>query len=156
MESLILRYEKVARALQQFKNKNKVLVGGCFDLIHYGHLSFLMEAKKQGDLLIIALESDEHVLRFKKRNPIHSQSERAEILSSMRFVDIVILMPFFKSFDEYEKLVILVQPEVIAVTADDPQTRNKKIQAEKVGGVVVEVSSLLPRFATRKIIANFS
>ena len=61
----------------------KVLVGGCFDLIHYGHIVFLKEARKQGDYLIVALESDDNVKKYKGENrPVHKQSERAEMSSA--------------------------------------------------------------------------
>ncbi|MBI3343244.1 adenylyltransferase/cytidyltransferase family protein, partial [Candidatus Gottesmanbacteria bacterium] len=59
----------------------KILVGGCFDLLHYGHIRFLEEAKKLGDHLVVALESDENVRRMKgEGRPIHTQAQRKEML----------------------------------------------------------------------------
>ena len=64
----IIKIEELDDFLKQFSNKNrkKVLVGGCFDILHFGHIRFLQEAKKLGDILIVALESDENVKRLKE------------------------------------------------------------------------------------------
>ncbi|WP_425362028.1 adenylyltransferase/cytidyltransferase family protein [Candidatus Tisiphia endosymbiont of Mystacides longicornis] len=52
------------------KNNQLVLVGGCFDLLHYGHIQFLRNAKAQGNYLIVALEPDETINNYKKREVI--------------------------------------------------------------------------------------
>ena len=66
-------------------NCKVVLVGGCFDLLHYGHIAFLKEAKKHGDYLIVLLESDENVRRLKgEGRPFHTQKQRKEMLASCR------------------------------------------------------------------------
>ena len=97
-----------------------VLVGGCFDILHYGHIYFLKKAKKLGDILIIALESDENTKKLKgPGRPIHTQRERKKMLESLRFVDKVIALPPMKSDSDYEKLVRKVNPDIIAVTAGD-------------------------------------
>src|SRR3989338_6863061 len=122
----------------------KVLVGGCFDLIHYGHIVFLKEARKQGDYLIVALESDDNVKKYKGENrPVHKQSERAEMLRSLRMVDEVIELPPMNSDKEYFDLVKHVLPNVIAITKDDPQTENKKKQASLINAQTVEVTHLV-------------
>ena len=107
--------------LPQRNHKAKVvLVGGCFDILHYGHIYFLKKAKNLGDTLIVALESDENTRKLKgPKRPIHTQKRRAEILKSLKFVDEVILLPPMKSDSDYEKLVRRVNPDIIAVTYDD-------------------------------------
>ena len=97
-----------------------VLVGGCFDILHYGHIYFLKKAKKLGDLLVVALESDENTKKLKgPKRPIHTQKQRQKMLESLRFVDKVIALPPMKSDSDYEKLVRKVNPDIIAVTAGD-------------------------------------
>ena len=54
-----------------------VLVGGCFDILHFGHLMFLKNAKEEGKVLVVLLESDEFIKKFKHREPVHKQNERA-------------------------------------------------------------------------------
>ena len=85
--------------------KKVVLVGGCFDVLHYGHVQFLESAKSRGDLLVVALEPDEFIAKRKKRKPVHTQAERAAILSALRSVDVVLLLPFFTTDMEYRRMV---------------------------------------------------
>jgi cytidyltransferase-like protein len=129
----------------------KVLVGGCFDILHYGHFVFLQHARTLGDHLSVILESDEHILHHKHRPPVHTQAQRCTILSHLRIVDEVIPIPFFTTFDEYLSLVQRIHPHIIAVTAGDPQLANKKAQAEQIGAVVKIVTPLLTGFSTTEI-----
>lgn len=107
--------------LSQRNHKTKVvLVGGCFDVLHYGHVYFLKKAKELGNILIVALESDENTRKLKgPKRPIHTQKQRAEMLKSLRFVDKVITLPPMKSDLDYKKLVRRVNPDIIAVTYGD-------------------------------------
>ncbi len=130
----------------------KVLVGGCFDLLHFGHFTFLKKAAAAGDKLIIALEPDEFIKKKKKRKPIHNQQQRAEILKSLRFVDEVILLPFFKKDDDYFQLIEKIRPDIVAVTAGDPHIKNKIEQAKKIGATVKVVTPLLKGYSTNEII----
>lgn len=132
-------------------HKEVVLVGGCFDILHYGHIEFLKNAKACGDYLIVALEPDESISNYKKRIPTHNQQERAEILASLHYVDHVILLPVLKGFADYNQLVANIKPQVIAITADDPQITNKQKQAKAVGAVVKIVTSRLFNFSSTKI-----
>lgn len=108
----------------------KVLVGGCFDLLHYGHVRFLEEAKKLGDYLVVALESDENVRRMKGNGrPIHIQEQRKAMLEALSSVDEVITLPPMNSHQEYFDLVTREHPQVIAITEGDPLEKNKREQA---------------------------
>ena len=94
-----------------------VLVGGCFDILHYGHISFLEKAKSLGDCLIVALESDENVKKLKgPGRPIHTQKQRAGMLKELKCVDEVILLP---PIPDYERLVQKIEPDIIAITQGD-------------------------------------
>lgn len=139
----IVSFNNLDNILKRIKSKRKVLVGGCFDLIHYGHFSFLKNSKKQGDYLIIALESDEFIKKKKGKSPIHNQIQRAKILSGLTFVDLVILLPYLEKDKEYFCLVKKIKPLVIAVTKGDKQIENKKRQAKEVNAKVKIVVSLL-------------
>ena len=67
------------------------MTNGCYDIIHPGHIKFLEEAKKLGDILIVALNSDESVKMNKGPNrPINDENSREQILKSIRAVDIVV------------------------------------------------------------------
>lgn len=138
-------------SLRKSIDKRIVLVGGCFDVFHYGHLTYLKKAKQQGDLLVILLESDEAILSKKKQAPVHTQQERAEILAAIKEVDYVILLDFLKSDQEYTKIVEEIKPTIIAITEGDPQLINKKQQAKTVGGKVVVVTPLIKKLSSTKI-----
>jgi FAD synthetase len=152
----IIKYENIGETKNSFKGKKIVLVGGCFDLIHYGHLKFLEKAKEQGNFLIIALEPDEFIKEHKRKLPVHSQLERAEILANLNMVDLVIILPLFKNYYDYFNLVKIISPNIIAVTSGDKQLENKRKQAREVGAEVKEVVSDLKNFSTRKIAKVFN
>jgi len=118
----------------------KVLVGGCFDLLHYGHIRFLEEAKKLGDTLIVALESDENVRKMKgEGRPIHNQQQRKEMLQALSCVDEVISLPSMKSHQEYFDLVTRVHPQIIAITQGDAVETNKRKQAAKAAAQLIVI-----------------
>ncbi len=139
------------KTIQTTGHKNIVLVGGCFDILHIGHIEFLKKAKAAGDCLIVALEPDERILKYKHRKQTHTQRERAEILSSIRFVDKIILLPVLNGFEEYNQLVEDIRPSVIAVTEGDPQFANKQRQAKIVGATVEAVVQRLGDFSSSAI-----
>src|SRR5437016_5967120 len=85
--------------------KRIVLVGGCFDILHFGHIQFLKQAKQAGDVLVVALESDERILQDKNRAPTHTQHERAANLLALRSVDMVLMLPRLDGFNDYNALV---------------------------------------------------
>lgn len=133
-----------------------VLVGGCFDILHYGHLQFLEKAKTQGDYLIVALEPDARIIKTKKRQPLHTQKQRAYNLSQLRNVDAILLLGDMPTFQDYAQLVKDVHPKIIAITADDPQWQNKQKQAALVGATVVVVTPRIGTFSSSKIVEKLS
>lgn len=123
--------------------KKTVLVGGCFDLLHFGHISFLKQAKSLGDYLIVALESDENVTRMKgDTRPIHTQAQRKEMLEALSCVDEVIVLPPMHGYDDYFELVKRIRPSVIAVTEGDTAKSKKSLQAAEVGAKLIEIPKI--------------
>jgi rfaE bifunctional protein nucleotidyltransferase chain/domain len=123
--------------------KKIVLVGGCFDLLHFGHIHFLKQAKSHGDCLVVALESDENVRRMKgDARPIHTQAQRKEMLESLSFVDEVIALPPMHDDRDYDELVSKLKPSVIAVTEGDHIIEKKGKQAQKVGARFVVIPKI--------------
>ena len=150
-DSKIISLSFISSIIKKLKDKKIVLVGGCFDIFHYGHFYFLKKAKACGDFLIIALESDEFIRNNKKREPIHNQKQRAEILSGFYFVDLIILLPYFSKEDDYFDLVKKIKPNIIAVTKGDPKIENKKKQAKMIFAKVKEVTPLIKNFSSTRI-----
>jgi len=146
----VLKYSDRKNIKKQIRGKIVVLAGGCFDLLHFGHIKFLEGAKKQGNFLVIALESDEFIKKSKKKKPFHKLDERAEILSCIKYVDLVIKLPLFKSDADYFKLTQLIRPKIIAVSVKDKHYAIKKKQADEIGGKVKVVSKIFKKFSSTK------
>ena len=71
-----------------------VTTNGCFDVLHVGHLRYLQAAKKLGDILIVAINSDDSVRAIKgDKRPLVPEDERAEMLAALEFVDYVMIFP---------------------------------------------------------------
>ncbi|HVA96550.1 MAG TPA: adenylyltransferase/cytidyltransferase family protein [Candidatus Acidoferrales bacterium] len=151
----IINIEKVdlITSKLQAQNKQIVLAGGCFDLLHIGHITFLEKAKKLGDLLVILLESDETITASKGANrPINSQADRAKILSALLSVDIVILLSPKMTDKEYDALVFAIKPAIIATTSGDMQRHHKERQAKQIGAHVVDVTMPISDKSTTKLV----
>jgi D-beta-D-heptose 7-phosphate kinase/D-beta-D-heptose 1-phosphate adenosyltransferase len=106
---------KAAAARAKKQGKKIVFTNGCFDLLHVGHLHVLREAKKLGNVLIVALNSDRSVRKIKgPERPIVSESERAELIAALEMVDYVTL------FDEPDPIPLLreIQPDVLVKGGD--------------------------------------
>jgi FAD synthetase len=128
-----------------------VIAGGCFDILHIGHVRFLSEAKKMGDYLVVLLESDEKVKELKgKSRPIFTQKERAEMLSALQSVDLVVLLPMIENDSDYLNLIIKIKPDIIAVTENDSNIEKKQDQANEVGGKI-KIVSHSNTFSTSKL-----
>lgn len=135
------------------EGKRVVLVGGCFDILHIGHIAFLTEAKKAGDMLFVMLESDENIRQIKGPNrPINSQADRAAILEKLEMVDCVILLSKFETDEDYDNLVSSLKPAIIAITADDPARAHKERQAKQTGAKISEVVKPISNRSTTKLI----
>lgn len=123
--------------------KNIVLVGGCFDLLHFGHIHFLKQAKSYGNWLMVALESDENVRRMKgDTRPIHTQAQRKEMLESLSVIDEVILLPPMHKDRDYYELVRKIKPSVIAITQGDRAKIKKMKQANEVRAQLIEIPKI--------------
>ncbi|MFA5136217.1 MAG: adenylyltransferase/cytidyltransferase family protein [Patescibacteria group bacterium] len=150
IDNKIINHNDTVAVKKISQMKKTVLVGGCFDILHYGHVFFLKEARKLGSNLIVLLESDDFIRTYKKRQPVHLQEQRAEILSHLDMTDKIILLSLFETKD-YSLLIAKIQPDVIAFTKGDPHLHQKKIHAETVGAQLVEID-LLAGFSSSNII----
>lgn len=114
---MILSREELKKVRAQLKAENKkvVFTNGCFDLIHSGHVDYLLKSKQLGDVLIVALNTDESVQRIKgEKRPILNQNERAFIVSNLKPVDYV---TFFDEDTPAEIIADLI-PDILVKGAD--------------------------------------
>ena len=92
-----------------------VFTNGCFDILHAGHVSYLMAARALGDILILGLNSDASVRRLKgETRPVNSEADRAEVVGALASVDYVVIF----GEDTAEDLIAKVQPAVYAKGGD--------------------------------------
>lgn len=143
---------KLAKKIRE-TGKKIILAGGVFDILHVGHIKFLGKARKKGDFLFVFLESDENVRQTKGENrPINTQNIRAQVLSSLQYVDYVILLPRMKNDADYDRLVTLIRPMAIAITANDKNIKHKMRQAEIIGAKVLSVVSEISNESTSRMV----
>ena len=107
----------ITSALAPHRSQKIVFTNGCFDILHLGHVRYLQEAKAQGDLLFLGLNSDSSVRRLKgETRPIQSELDRAEILLSLQAVDFVSIFSEETPID----LIRQVRPDVLVKGGDWP------------------------------------
>lgn len=151
----ILTVEQAVKIAQNSKKKGLsiVLIGGCFDILHAGHIKFLKAAKKQGDILIILLESDENVKRKKgEERPFNPQAARANNLSWIKSVDYVLSLQGVTKDKDYDRLIIRIKPDIVAVTDKDPQIEQRKKQCEKINAKLKIVIKRIDNLSTSNLI----
>ena len=140
---------RLTREKYRVDHKTVVFTNGCFDILHAGHVRYLSEAKQQGDILIVGLNSDESVRTLKGAGrPVNPAADRAEVLSGLRSVDHVVV------FGEKTaaELVKQLQPDVYVKGGD--YTVDQLPEASEVaayGGRTVLVS-LVPGRSTTNVI----
>lgn len=113
----ILSRSEIVEVRKKLKAENKKLVftNGCFDLIHAGHVDYLVKSREMGDALVVALNTDESVKRIKgNKRPILQQDERAFILSNLKCVDYV---TFFEE-DTPAQIISEIVPDILVKGAD--------------------------------------
>ena len=119
------------KALSDFRKTHEeqrvVFTNGCFDILHAGHVKYLREAAKLGEVLVVGLNSDSSVKRLKgESRPVNSQEDRAEILCALGFVDYVVIF----EEDTPLNLIKTIQPDVLVKGGD--YTPDKVVGADFV------------------------
>jgi D-beta-D-heptose 7-phosphate kinase/D-beta-D-heptose 1-phosphate adenosyltransferase len=149
-DRLVTRAELVRRvALWKANGERVVFTNGCFDLLHIGHITLLEEARRCGDRLIVAINSDASVSALKGPNrPIVSERERARVLAALAAVDAVVI------FDEPTplELIVAAKPDVLVKGGDyNAETVVGANEVESWGGDV-KIVPLVKGFSTSRLI----
>lgn len=138
----------------KLKNQRKsiVLAGGCFDILHIGHIEFLEKAKKEGDYLFILLESDKSLRKLKGKNrPFNSHEDRAKLLSGLETINYIILLPEFRN-EQYDELITKIKPDTIATTRGDPARYHKERQAKMINAKLIDVIEKISNKSTSRLV----
>lgn len=113
----IKTYFEISDIVLEQKNKGRKIIftNGCFDILHIGHIKYLEESKRFGDILILGLNSDSSIKRIKGSNrPINSQNDRAYLLASLEVVDYVVIF----EEDTPINLIKQIKPDVLVKGGD--------------------------------------
>jgi len=149
---------ELSRIIVRLKKKGLriVLANGCFDLIHAGHVRYLEGARRHGDVLVVALNSDASVRRLKGRGrPVLSELERAEILSAFSPVDYITIF----SEPNVERILLALKPHVHAKGSDYTRaTVPERATVKSYGGTIAiaggpkirNASDIIGRIASRR------
>lgn len=143
--------EEIKKLRDQFKAEGKkvVFTNGVFDLIHSGHVDYLIKAKELGDILILALNSDESVKRIKgNKRPILLLKERAFIVSNLKPVDYV---TFFEE-DTPAEIINELIPDILVKGADWPIDKIVGREVVEANGGEVKTIQFVNDQSTSKII----
>ena len=155
MEDTIIATLEQAESDLSLLPKKKVVAGGCFDVLHPGHEAFLNACRKQGEYLIILLESDKKIKESKGNGrPHNSQEIRARNLTALKIIDYIILLPYLSKNKEYDEVISSLKPAIIATTFGDPYRFHKERQAKMVGAEVIDVIKRLPEHSTTKLLTH--
>lgn len=132
--------------------KKLVITGGCFDILHIGHIKLLEESKKQGDYLLVLIEDDNTVRKLKgKERPINPQNQRALVLSAISFVDFILILPDMRTNNDYDLLMQKLNPNIITATKNDPQSIHIERQAKLINAKTVYVMDRIENKSTSNI-----
>lgn len=110
------RFDEIASALSGVRAGRKIVfTNGCFDLLHVGHVRYLQEARRLGDLLVVGVNSDASTKRLKgPTRPIQNENDRAEILAALACVDYTVVF----EEDTPAELIRRVKPDILVKGGD--------------------------------------
>jgi rfaE bifunctional protein nucleotidyltransferase chain/domain len=154
-QKLVLSRNELAQALARHRARNEkiVLANGCFDILHVGHTRYLDGAKAEGDILVVAINSDKGVCKLKgEGRPVLPELERAELVAALESVDYVII------FDEpnVEPLLETLRPNVHAKGTDyTAETVPERATADRLG-IRVAIVGDAKNHSTRDLLAQLA
>jgi cytidyltransferase-like protein len=136
--------------LKKSSTKKTVLAGGVFDIIHPGHIHTLNAAKALGDVLVVAIATDKTAQKMKKRQPLHNQELRRELVSCLSMVDKAIV----GHEDDIFETVRAIKPDIIVLGYD--QVHQKQFISDGCKRInldveIVRLQSPVPELSSSEI-----
>lgn len=152
--SKIVIHSKLKKVINNLPEKKRiVLTGGCFDILHLGHVEYLEKARAKGDYLVVLLESDQKIRQLKgKGRPIHNVQARAKILSALETVDLVVILPDITRNEMYDNISKVINPYIIATSENDQNLHHKQRIARMVGAKLKVVNKEIKGLSSTKLI----
>ncbi len=125
------------RAALRASGRKLVVTNGCFDLLHLGHVTYLENARKQGDVLLVGLNGDNSVLQLKgPGRPVNGEQDRAAVLAALESVDAVCIFAERTA----NRFLTVIQPDIYVKGGDytiDTINQEERRTVEQAGGRVV-------------------
>jgi D-glycero-beta-D-manno-heptose 1-phosphate adenylyltransferase len=139
------------KKIAEWKSKGQkvVFTNGCFDIIHLGHVDYLEKARSLGDRLVLGLNTDDSVSRFKgPERPLQDENSRARVLAGFQFIDLVV---FFNE-DTPLNLISELKPDILVKGSDYLAEDIVGADVVKKGGGVVKTIDFVPGYSTTRIV----
>ena len=144
---------KLNQVLAQLRKKEKriVFTNGCFDLLHRGHVTYLEAARKLGDVLVVALNSDESTRRLKgEGRPINPLEDRQAVIAALACVDYVTAF----GEDTPRELILMLKPDVLTKGGDYEASKIVGSSEVRSWGGKVKILPFLPGRSTTGMLAR--
>jgi rfaE bifunctional protein nucleotidyltransferase chain/domain len=147
----IKTWQEASEEIKKWKKAGQkvVFTNGCFDIMHLGHVDYLEKARNLGDKLVVGLNTDSSVSRFKgPERPLQDQNSRARIMASLQFVDLVVF------FDEDTPLNLISElvPNLLVKGSDYLAENIVGADVVKKSGGVVKTIDFVPGYSTTRIV----
>ena len=152
----IKSYKEIGAVASRLRQKGKKIVFamGTFDVLHLGHVLFLEQAKKLGDVLIVVGGYDKNVKILKGKNrPIYPEKLRAAMVTAIDFADYTVILAenFKNKKDDYSECLSKIKPDVFALNSDDSAKKETKNITQKMGiklKLIKRAASKIPHIST--------
>lgn len=148
---MLINKEFGKKLVEELKKQNKTVVftNGCFDILHVGHLRYLNEAKKQGDILIVGVNSDDSVKRLKgESRPINNEEDRSEMLCGLKSVDYTVIF----EEDTPEEIIGILKPSIHVKGGDYKKDDLPETKIVESYGGEVRILTFIPGKSTTNIV----
>jgi D-beta-D-heptose 7-phosphate kinase/D-beta-D-heptose 1-phosphate adenosyltransferase len=120
--------------------KELVFVSGCFDVLHFGHINFLRQAKAEGEKLLVVLHDDDSIKKKKgEGRPINPLGFRMELIKELESVDYV---TSWHGWEDIADFVIELKPGILAVTEGNYERKSYQDVADKIGAKIIPLKFL--------------
>jgi D-glycero-beta-D-manno-heptose 1-phosphate adenylyltransferase len=159
-KKILSKIKSMDEALSWRKNMRKkglkvVITNGCFDILHRGHATYLMSAREQGDLLLLALNSDNSVKAIKGAGrPVNRERDRALIMACLTFIDAVVIF----DMPDCVELLSQLKPDIYVKGGDyniDTINQDERKLLDKMG-CRIKLLSHIPGYSTTSTIEKIS
>ncbi len=143
------------REIQRRAGRRLVVTNGCFDLLHLGHVTYLEQARNQGDVLLVGVNGDNAVRQLKgSQRPINSETDRALVLAALASVDAVIIFPETTA----TRFLSAAHPDVYVKGGDytlETLNQDERRAVQQAGGIITLIP-FVPGKSTTATLAKIS